>query len=481
MVSRQSTPLLSVLVLVLAGCSSSAPAPITPEVEEVAVLPATHALSFAGTAFAPVVAINPNDSAHLVIAVLSYTKEHYEVETAVSRDRGVTWASSVVDAPAVVGSYPLAFATAVSFAPDGTVYLAARLEGWVQGGAVTLPAQTVLFESQDGGGTFGRASMVAPGSFMSYADDVRPPLAVSPDDGAVHVAFTQTSEQGSGSVAFVTEQQAFVATSRDRGATWTQAPLLPSGSSVTVVPLGDGNGSFVGDFQLAALPGGIVHAIWAYRADFFGDPELWLASSSDGGLTFRPGRRIAVVTHGDCEIDGEGRDPGGCKWTARQRPSLATLPEGKTLAVAYTIYADGAARPVSIVSTDGGASWSEPAPFLAADGHDHYFPRIAYDGHGVLHAVLYGSETDDNGTWLNLVHLVANQEGGFVAEPVTERFLERHYETDRLLAFPSDANALAIVGDTVGFAWMQQERILYANLSATIPASANHSQKSALT
>lgn len=457
---------LSTLVLVFAaGCSAPPLDPAEPAASEMAlILPATTLVpSAGGLPYAPVLAVNPQDADHLVVAFSGFVDRTYRIEVAVSRDGGATWTAGAVDSTSA-GPYPVALASAVAFAPDGTIYVAARLPGWVDSDAVVMPDQTVVFASGDGGVTFGPPSLVAPGSLSSFLDDIHPPLAVSPDDGALHVAFTQTRNTGVGFAAFATVEQAFVATSRDRGATWTLAPLLPAGLTAVVVPLSQGNASFIGDFQLAALPGGVVHVTWAYRPDFFGDPEIWTATSTDGGLSFEPGQRIAVVTHDDCEIDRDGRGPAQCRWTARQRPSLAVHPDATTLAVAFTSYAQGAARPMLMVSTDAGVSWSEPRPLGADEGRDRFFPRIAYDDQGVLNAVIYGATSDENGTWYELTHLVADGDG-FGSRPVALAFPERDPESDRRLTAPSDGNALAVAGGTAGFAWVQHERLLYASLA----------------
>jgi hypothetical protein len=85
--------------------------------------------------------------------------------------------------------------------------------------------------------------------------------------------------------------------------------------------------------------------------------KVYVASSRDGGASFQPAVVAASVTGAVIDANGEAR------------PKIVTLPDG-TLLVSYT------ARPeksydgsISLVrSTDGGKSFSAPAPLLDASG-----------------------------------------------------------------------------------------------------------------
>lgn len=151
------------------------------------------------------------------------------------------------------------------------------------------------------------------------------------------------------------------ARSRDSGRSFS-APLNLSDSRG-----GDGKGRLSrdvwsnGSLDIAAGPDGSVLAAWT---DYEG--VLWLARSRDGGRGFLPARRIA----GTAALPARG-------------PALAAGANG-AVHLAWTVGEDADADIRIAASSDGGASFGEPAR-VGAPGARADAPRLALDGRGRLH------------------------------------------------------------------------------------------------
>lgn len=242
----------------------------------------------------------------------------------------------------------------LAVAPDGTLYHAA-MEWMPWGHAILVGA------SADAGATW-RWQPVAVGPFVD-----RPWIAVAPD-GMAHL--TWSSPQG-----------LHHASSDDRGATWTEGPLVhPSGGSggLAVGPHGE---LAVRVFPLRA-PAFLGAAFVMLLVDPAADG---VAVSEDGGATWEMRKLPGTRAYGDPL--GRGAD------VPRWADPVAFDDEG-TL---YALWSEGDTLQLAS-SRDLGASWNVASLAKATDGGrddgPFYFPYLAARGAGELVATWFSGTED---------------------------------------------------------------------------------------
>jgi hypothetical protein len=142
--------------------------------------------------------------------------------------------------------------------------------------------------------------------------------------------------------------------------------------------------------DMVVAPTGTVHVSWIDgRAEAAGDtasgPQIRVASSRDGGLTF--GSSV-VVAERSCPC---------C------RTSLALAPDGR-LAVGWRTVREGIRDVAVSVSADGGRSWGEPVLVHAddwrIDGCPHAGPSLSWDAAGRLYVAWYTGAEGRQGLFL---------------------------------------------------------------------------------
>jgi hypothetical protein len=209
-----------------------------------------------------------------------------------------------------------------------------------------------------------------------------------------------------------------LATSRDRGATWSE-PLA-------VHDPGDCGEDACGDPMLVA--GGALHVFYAAGAN-----GLRVRTSRDGGKTFTTGPIVAAGTNASALASGDGKlhvvalhgnllgaygsaqqtveyavsSDGGASFSRPvtvsgrdellpylyARPALAADPARRWIYIAYVRGGRDAAWDIVLAaSKDGGATWKRTT--LAGDGCAlHMLPSLAVDAAtGTLHVVYYDAE-----------------------------------------------------------------------------------------
>lgn len=156
------------------------------------------------------------------------------------------------------------------------------------------------------------------------------------------------------------------ASSDDGGRTFTEPMNLSRSIG------GDGKGRIArdvwhnGSFDIVAT-NDAVYAVWTEY-----DGPLWLARSFDAGKTFTPPQRIA---------------PNAAPTRA---PALALSPDG-TVYLAWTTGTDEGADIQLAISTDRGATFSEPRAIAPSASYSDA-PKLAVDRNGVLHLVYAESD-----------------------------------------------------------------------------------------
>jgi len=215
--------------------------------------------------------------------------------------------------------------------------------------------------------------------------------------------------------------------SDDGGKTWSS----PVAASPTVSRPFTESGSkrVVQGSQPAVTANGTVYVTWFDTTDdgeFKGLGQIWLARSNDGGRTFQ--QPILV---------DEGNEPAFSARTANFRswgtvfPQIAIGPKGE-VSIAYTFRppdkpTDDGDIYVS-TSTNGGQTWNSIRVNDDQTDAFQFFPSIAYDSNGVLHA-MWGDFRDDRTQKTYNIYYAKSQDGG-----------KTWSQNTRVTDFPSNPN-----------------------------------------
>jgi hypothetical protein len=226
------------------------------------------------------------------------------------------------------------------------------------------------------------AALLSPGPTGPYLTH----LAVdansgSPRSGAVYVSGVMVSRGGA-------DNQVLVSHSRDGGATWTEVAV----DAVQSYPAQD---NFT---RLAIGRSGTAYATWlncgARKGPSCPISNVMFSESTDGGNTWSAPEPIATVTLA----------PDGLPHTferAYDYPSIAvdnsSGPYASSLYVVMYNWTGSYLKVITIRSTDGGKTWSEPLGLAPkSDTHDQFFPAISLNKDGLVGVSWLDRRNDPN-------------------------------------------------------------------------------------
>jgi hypothetical protein len=244
----------------------------------------------------------------------------------------------------VGGPYDAGGDPSVAFDSQGSVFYAGL------GFNRTSPGSTVAVNKGtfDGGGnlTWGPPTFINATTSPSTLND-KEWIAVdshvgSPFQDRVYVTWTRflfNAHNG----RYVQSPIAFVSSS-DGGATFS-TPKLISGN----VLYGQGSRPVVG-------PDGTLYVFWDAATRLASTDSTWMVKSTDGGATWSKPVAVAPLIDSSPLHDTAFR--------VNSFPAAAAAPNGDLYAT-WTTVIDGASTAVYSKSTDGGATWSAPAPVFA--------------------------------------------------------------------------------------------------------------------
>ena len=310
---------------------------------------------------------------------------------AVSEDGGRRWHEGLVAGltPVTGGSYERASDPWVAFGPDGRAYYAALVFD-----QSTPRNGIVVSASADGGRTWGDPVTVHLGG--NDFDDKEAMVVDTRDDspfrGRVYVAWDSVSNSG--------QQTLRVASSDDGGLSFGPAvSILTAATAVGAIPL-------VG-------PGGVLHVIFLHFASSSGPifaPTVAAVRSEDGGATWGP---VVVVS--------ESLAVGVPNLRTGALPAAAVDPATGQLAVVWQDARFGFVDQVLLsLSSDGGATWSEPRRVSEGPSDAPSFtPAVAYNGRGGLAVTYYTLRHDPARRFLvDEYAVVSRNRGGRFRRPV---------------------------------------------------------------
>src|SRR5436309_3501848 len=248
----------------------------------------------------------------------------------------------------------------------------------------------------DDGGTYDRTVLVKKGTPSAhfsgsglFQDKIN--LAVDqtagPHSGNVYVAWSQyTGLAGNNAV--------LLSRSTDHGLTFSQP--------IHVTPVAHGTASFA---DVAVGPDGAVYvSAIDYPSTSNPSTEIWVAKSTDGGVTFGPAALVASIVQFDSsQYSGNGASdcgdgPFACPTGftfSRFFSSSAVAADATGVHVVWAARtAEGGQSKVFVRNSPDGVSWPTPATTIdtVAAGHQ-WFPDIASSG-GTISVVFYDSRAD---------------------------------------------------------------------------------------
>ncbi len=360
------------------------------------------------------VAANPADEKNLVIGANDYRLRDIGASVwagvYTSTDGGKSWIAQLV--PGFPGGprgtlsvFNFGGDPIVAFDDHGTAYAGGIFFKGTPSGADVRDVTLALSRSDDGGRTWNDAVIVAPGKAESIFND-HPQMTADATggafDGNVYISWTRFVGVG--------QIDIFVATSRDRGMSWSSVQV--SGP----IPMGDAEG-FYQDSMVAVGPKDEVFVVWDetfLTAGSFPAVKIWMATSLDGGATFGAPR---VVESGVAPISLPN-----APYRHDTYPVLAvdtsTGPHRGRLYLTWSDQRSGDADILVKSSDDGGGTWSSirrvnndvgtAAQFMqwvsvASDGRvDIAFYDRRDDPNDYLLNEYYAGSTDGGMTFVNI-------------------------------------------------------------------------------
>ncbi len=252
--------------------------------------------------------------------------------------------------------------------------------------------------SRDDGVTWSPARALAANARTDTGDDLSPTIAT--DGDGVWVVAWSTDETLRGTLG--RDRDILFVRSIDDGRTWSDpVPLNVNaasdwGSDREVSITTDGRGRWV--------------AVWSSTDSLAnrigGDSDLLIARSSDGGATWTHPMPLNTNAIGDAAFDTspEVVADGSGRWVAvwsSGAPRGGPFGPDRDILCAY--------------STDGGATWSDPAPLnsnAASDRNSDWSPRLASDGRGHWVAVWTSADSLEDAIGVDRDVLVARSSDG---------------------------------------------------------------------
>lgn len=140
----------------------------------------------------------------------------------------------------------------------------------------------------------------------------------------------------------------------------------------------------------AVGPNGELYVLYYSGSDGGSDDALYVAKSTDGGLSFPTVRRAASIDFPPSPLPGSA-------FRVFVLPTLAVDPRSGALYATWNDYRSGNSDVMLVRSTDGGLTWSQPARVnddAVGSRSDQFFPSAVVGSDGALH-LLWLDRRDD--------------------------------------------------------------------------------------
>lgn len=307
----------------------------------------------------PHAAVNPEDPSNIVVGAMALPEKNMGIKTEVfyTLDGGKSWNNSILPKTPVAGDDPQ-----IAFGEGDTVYL------------VTLPG--IMFISTDKGQTF-KKSLSIP-SQSSTSDSLTgsydyPKILSDAESGEVFIASGQSiriSEQDSYSTGSVNMIRYDATDSTFSG---------PVRNTHGYIQLKAGNPVFTADKNILFPVSEITK--YGFR-QILDSPRLWIARSTDMGATLEP-LRFVRENH-------MASIPTLASYTSKEDTNMVVASYANFEPDDFNLY--------SLISEDGGMSWSSPNRINDDTAHTHTKrPESVFNDNGILAHFWMDSRDDSTG------------------------------------------------------------------------------------
>lgn len=374
------------------------------------------------------IAANPLNPLNLVGGANDYRCGDAGAGYYASTDGGATWTGGVIPGliPCAGGIYDAAGDPAIATGADGTFYYAAIAFDRAGAGKNGI----FVSRSTDGGLSWANAVAVVTSSSSSTFHD-KEYIAVDAASGSrfqgrVYVSWTVFSGFTSPIV---------LSRSTDGGTTWSPAVNVSGAQSASQ-----------GSVPAVAPNGDLYVAFFSVT----GGDAIWVARSTDGGVSFAPPVRVARIVELPSPLPGNS-------FRTNSFPSIAITPNG-TIHVTWAEWVSSSADVRASRSTDGGATWSAPVRVNSTVADDQFFPWIAAAGDGTLGICFYDQHFNTT-NWLDVGCNVSRDNGATwgTTRRVTSRSSNPLFDGFGG-TFIGDYNGLAISTDNRGYPFWTDTR-----------------------
>jgi hypothetical protein len=315
-----------------------------------------------------------------------------------SFDGGRSWLNGQVPP----GSFTQTGDPTIGFDTNGNVYYGVVAFDLGRGG-LALGGAIQVSTSSDGGRRFGAPRTVERSTDPKIFED-KPYLAVdvgptSPFRNSVYMTWTRFHYADRAATQYL-ESPIFFSVSRDGGQTWS-APKEISGAnpgictfSGTALPY-DGRCREDQFASPVVAPDGTIYVAYeneqAVNDGQFRDQYLVVKSTDSGATWSAPARASDILRDGgsDYPVNVQGRQTlSNSQFRVNSAGDLALDPASGALSVVWSDNRNGTAASTNTDvffarSTDGGSTWSRPAPVLSAP-NDQFYPWAAVAPDGTL-------------------------------------------------------------------------------------------------
>jgi hypothetical protein len=362
----------------------------------------------------PTLAVDPTNPENVLAAAKDWRTGPKQVWNYRSTDGGRTWADSHLnDLPTEL---PNQSDPAIAYDADGTAhmsYLGYNQNDFTIGG-LFVTATT------DTGVTWKRPVLVSANSDTVFND--KEWIAVdrgtaSPNRGNIYVTWTLFTKQGQRNE----RGDIVISRSTDGGVTFSPRKVvsLPEqlssqGSYPVVGPRGDVYVLYYSGPDAAEDPADSGEGTRGREARFqtSGPNALWVARSTDGGVTFPQTVRVATVARPPSPMPGS-------QFRIFVLPVMVADPRSGALYVTWNDFASSDSDVMLAGSTDAGVTWSTPVKVNdnpRTPRTDQFFPTLAVGADGAVHA-LWLDRRDDTTNDLYAAYYARSTDQGRTFSP----------------------------------------------------------------
>jgi len=389
----------------------------------------------------PSIAVNPLDPDNLAAGGNDYGTPNGDSWCGYywSEDGGKNWTRGLIPGYpggpfSVLTGYEGAGDAVVAFDSQGSVYYSGIAFKRINLPLRGIGRQSAIFvaKSTDGGRTYPQVEIVFQAVTRASFHD-KEWIAVDPETGYIFCVWALFS--------LYTKSQMLFSRSTDGGNSWSTPSVI---SDITATEFNvQGAGITVGSE-------GRIHIIWID----FDNRQMRYTVSSDHGSSFSEPRSIGAVDEIEYTLDnGQYRTP--------TLPAIAIDRSGGEfndyIYVTWNDDRNGDADAYTLISRDGGKSWSEPLRVNddpEGNGKDQFFATVCVSPQGYAQYIFYDRRDDPENTMLSVYYAIT-MDGGetFYNMNITDTSFNGDYSRgpfigDYLSITSSEETAHAIWADT---------------------------------